>query len=134
MSVATVAKVEGRAMDTFIARVQYNDLQGTVAADVSDNVALSNHLVSLGQAQSDERVIAFRIASGENRGVAVTDVSLVAYLLRATEFEPAPTAVRAVEIRVTPGEALAFFKRFDLVATQRGVDLSNAKVDGPHYD
>jgi len=121
-------------MDTFIARVQYNDLQGTVAADVSDNVALSNHLVSLGQAQSDERVIAFRIASGENRGVAVTDVSLVAYLLRATEFEPAPTAVRAVEIRVTPGEALAFFKRFDLVATQRGVDLSNAKVDGPHYD
>lgn len=121
-------------MDTFIAGVQYNDFQGTVAADVSDNVALSNHLVSLGQAQSDERVIAFRIASGENQGIPVTDVSLVAYLLRSTESEPAPTAVRAVEIRITPGEALAFFKRFDLIATRRGVDLSNAKVDGPHYD
>lgn len=121
-------------MDTFNAGVQYDDFKGTVAADVSDNNALSNHLVTLGQAQSDERVIAFRIASGENQGVPVTEVSLVAYLLRSTEFEPAPAAVRAVEVRITPGEALAFFKRFDLVATRRGVDLSNADVDGPHYD
>lgn len=134
MSVAVVVKVEGRPMSTFKAGVQYDDFKGTVAADVSDNVALSNHLVSLGQAQSDERVIAFRIASGENQGVPVTDVSLVVYLLRSTEFEPTPTAVRAVEMRITPGEALAFFKRFDLVATRRGVDLSNAKVDGPYYD
>lgn len=121
-------------MDIFNAGVQYNDFKGTVAADVSDNVALSNHLISLGQAQSDERVVAFRIASGENQGVPVTDVSLVAYLLRSPNFEPAPTDVRAVEIRITPGEALAFFKRFDLVATRKGVDLSNTKIDGPHYD
>src|SRR3546814_3598213 len=68
--------------------------------------------------------------SGENRGTPVTDVSLVAYLLRSAEFEPAPAAVRAVEVRVTPGEALAFFKRFDLVATRRGVDFSGTHVDG----
>ncbi len=121
-------------MNTFKAGVQYNDFVGTVAADISDNVALNNHLVSLGQAQSDERVVAFRIYSGENQGVPVADVSLVAYLIRSTVFEPAPTAVRAVEIRITPGEALAFFKRFDLVAMRGAVDLSNAQVDGPHYD
>src|SRR3546814_4317410 len=104
------------------------------SADISDNLALADYLVSLGKAESDERVVGFRIASGENRGTPVTDVSLVAYLLRSAEFEPAPAAVRAVEVRVTPGEALAFFKRFDLVATRRGVDFSGTHVDGPHYD
>src|SRR3546814_14181109 len=120
-------------MDTFNAGVQYNDFKGTVAADISDNVALADYLVSLGKAESDERVVGFRIASGENRGTPVTDVSLVAYLLRSADFEPAPAAVRAVEVRVTPGEALAFFKRFDLVATRRGVDFSGPHVDGTHY-
>lgn len=127
-------QAEENQVNTFIAGVQYDDFKGTVAADVSDNVALTNWLVSLGQAKSDERVVAFRIASGENQGTPVTEVSLVAYLLRSTEFEPAPDAVRAVEIRVTPAEALAFFKRFDLVATRSGVDLTHAQVDGPHYD
>lgn len=120
--------------NNFDAGVQYNDFKGTVAADISDNVALADYLVSRGKAEQDERVVAFRIACGENRGGAVTDVSLVAYLLRSIEFEPAPAAVRAVEVRVTPGEALAFFKRFDLVATRGSVDLSDAQVDGPHYD
>lgn len=121
-------------MDTFNAGVQYDDYKGTVAADISDNVALANFLVSRGKAEKDERVVGFRIASGENQGTPVDDVSLVAYLIRSAEFEPAPATVRAVEVRVTPGEALAFFKRFDLVATQRGVDFSNTQVDGPHYD
>ncbi|KTT71777.1 hypothetical protein [Sphingomonas sanguinis] len=101
---------------------------------MSDNVALADYLVSVGKAEKDERVVGFRIASGENRGTPVTEVSLVAYLLRSAEFEPAPAAVRAVEVRVTPGEALAFFKRFDLVVTRRGVNFNSTHVDGPHYD
>jgi hypothetical protein len=121
-------------MDTFNAGVQYNDYLGTVAADISDNVALADFLISQGKAQQGERVIGFRISSGENQGTPVAEVSLVAYLLHTTDFEPAPKAVRAVEVRVTPGQALAFFKRFDLVATRRGVNFSNAKVDGPHYN
>ena len=120
-------------MDTFEAGVQYNDFKGTVAADRSDNVALADYLASLGKAEPGELVIGFRIASGENRGTPVADVSLVAYLVRSSEPAAAPAVVRAVEVRVTPGEALAFFKRFDLVATRRGVDLAGAQVDGPHY-
>jgi hypothetical protein len=121
-------------LDTFNAGVQYNDFKGTVAADISDNVALADYLVSLGKAEKGERVVGFRIASGENRGTPVTEVSLVAYLLRSTELAPAPATVRAVEVSVTPGKALAFFKRFDLVATLHGMDFSNTQVDGPHYD
>jgi hypothetical protein len=121
-------------MDTFNAGVQYNDFTGTIAADISDNVALEDFLMSLGKADKGERIVGFRIASGENRGTPVTEVSLVAYLLSTPNFEPAPTAVRAVEVRTTPGQALAFFKRFDLVATRHGGDFSNTQVDGPHYD
>ena len=120
-------------MDTFNAGVQYDDFRGTVAADISDNIDLADFLRSLGKAEEGERVLAFRISSGENQRTPVTDVSLVAYLLHSAKFEPTPTAVRAVEIRVTPGQALAFFKRFDLVATRRGVDFSNTQVDGPDY-
>ncbi|MCO8029007.1 hypothetical protein NI454_03445 [Brevundimonas diminuta] len=63
----------------------------------------------------------------------VTNVSLVAYLTDSPEFEPAPKALRAVDISISPGEALAFFKRFDLVANQDNMDLSGTHVDGPHY-
>lgn len=121
-------------MDTFNAGVQYNDFKGTVAADISDNRGLTKYLVDLGKAKEDERVIGFRITSGENQGTSVKDVSLVAYLLSSEEFEPDPPEVRAIEVRMTPGEALSFFKRFDLVATHRGVDLTNTRVDGPHYN
>lgn len=134
IAVANVARNEESQMDTFKAGVQYNDFKGTVAADISDNVALSDYLVSLGKAESDERVVAFRIVSSENQGTPVADVSLLAYLLRSTDFEPTPAEVRAVDVRVTPNQALSFFKRFDLVAGHRGVDLSNTRVDGPHYD
>ncbi len=121
-------------MSTFKAGVQYNDFKGTCAADVSDNAGLASYLVSLGKAEKNERVVGFRVASGENRGTPVEDVSLVAYLLGSDDFEPTPANIRAVEVRVTPSEALAFFKRFDLVAMRRGMDLSLSKVDGPHYD
>ena len=120
-------------MTTFKAGVQYDDFKGTVAADISDTLSISKHLVSLGKASNDERVIAFRIGSSAVSGSAVTDVSLVAYLTDAKEFEPSPISVRAVEVSVTPGEALAFFKRFDLVAKRDNIDLSATNVDGPHY-
>ena len=121
-------------MDIFTAGVQYDDFKGTVAADVSDNLSLAKHLVSLGKAQNDERVVAFRITSSGINGAQVTDVSLVAYLSDSKEFEPSPESVRAVEINATPGEALSFFKRFDLVAKRDNLDLTATRVDGPHYD
>lgn len=121
-------------MDTFRAGVQYNDFQGTVAADISDNASLTAYLKNSGKAEEGERVVGFRFGSGENHGSPVTEISLVAYLLRSEQFEETPKAVRAVEVIMPPNEVLAFFKRFDLVAVRKGVDLTNAQVDGPHYD
>lgn len=120
-------------MSTFTASVQYDDFKGTVAADRSDTLSITKHLVALGKAANDERVVAFRITSSGVNNRPVTDVSLVAYLTASPEFEPAPKVLRAVDISITAGEALAFFKRFDLVAQQSNVDLSETDVDGPHY-
>src|SRR3546814_17357619 len=117
-------------MDTFNAGVQYNDFKGTVAADISDNVALADYLVSLGKAERDERVVGFSIASGENQGTPVTDASLVAYLLRSADFEPDQAAVRAVEVSVTPRAATAFFKRANIMATRHGVNSHEIQENG----
>ena len=121
-------------MDTFKAGVQYDDFKGTVAADVSDSLSISKYLVSLGKANKDDYIIAFRITSSGITVNPVTDVSLVAYLSNSKEFEPSPGTVRAVEVSITPGEALAFFKRFDVVAQRGSFDLSATKVDGPDYE
>jgi len=120
-------------MSTFTAGVQYDDFKGTVAADRSDTLSITKYFVALGKAAPDERVVAFRITSSGVTNRPVTSVSLVAYLTDSPEFEPAPKALRAVDISISPGEALAFFKRFDLVANQDNMDLSGTHVDGPHY-
>lgn len=125
---------KGNGMSTFEAGVQYNDFVGTVAADISDNVKLLDLFKERELINYGERIVAVRVASGENSGVEVTEVSVVAYLLNEAQFEPMPRAVRAVEVRLPMSVFLSFYKRFDMVMTHRGVDLDNAKVDGPHHD
>lgn len=120
-------------MSTFEAGVQYDDFKGSVAADVSDNVALSSYLKQQGIIQSDDRIAGIRIAASGNTGADITTVSLVVYVASSESFEPTPTHLRAVETHMSPGKALSFFKRFDLVMLRRGEDLSGAEVDGPHY-
>lgn len=120
-------------MSTFEAGVQYNDFRGSVAADVSDNVALSTYLKQQGLIQSDDLIAGIRIASSGNTGADITSVSLVVYVYSSAEFDPAPANVRAIECQMSPGKALSFFKRFDLVMTRKGQNLHNTEVDGPHY-
>lgn len=120
-------------MNTFEAGVQYNDFTGTVATDVSDNVALLDFLKQERLANDGDLLAGVRIAAGENSGRDVTKVSVVCYLHQATIFDPNPPKVRAVECEMTPSKALSFFKRFDLVMVRKGVRLNGAEVDGPHY-
>lgn len=115
-------------MSTFNASAKYNDFKGSVAADRSDNASIDDHLRAMGLATSAEHVVAFRIASSAVSGNPVTSVSLVAYLSSAQTFEAAPQSLRAVEISLPPGEALAFFKRFDLVAQPGNRNLSATQV------
>lgn len=119
----------------FIADTKYRDLTGTVSVDNSYVRRVIDHLIDIGEAKKDDEVVAVRIGSSSRSEEPVDWVSVVAYLSgpRAPSSNE-PEEVRAVEIQVTPGEALAFFKRFDLVVKKDYVDLSATAVDGPHYE
>ena len=120
-------------MSTFDAGVQYNDFKGTVAVDESDNYRIRTMLTERGIVEANEIVVGFRIGAGCVDKGPVTSVSLVVYL-SATTFDQGVSKIRAVGIQMTPGEALAYFKRFDLVAVRKDLDVSSAEVDGPHYE
>ncbi|OIQ42809.1 MAG: hypothetical protein BM560_01100 [Roseobacter sp. MedPE-SWde] len=122
-------------MNVFQAGTQYNDYLGTVAADRSDNLALLDHLKQLGIANNDDRLAGFRIVFNENSGNEVDIPGLVAYLYTGPEgeFSAAPKEIRAVDVRMPIAQLFSFLKRFDLVLTNKSLDLTEAQVDGPHY-
>lgn len=118
-------------MSDFVASVQYNDLKGTVAADVSDTESMGKYLVGQGLAEDDERVIGYRISFAGNHGNECEPGVLI-YLQKGS-FDDPDRVVRAVDIEMTGPKFFSFFKRFSLVLMQDGLDLSNVMVDGPHY-
>ncbi len=119
-------------MSDFVASVQYNDFKGSVAADRSDTNSMHDYLVASGHATGDERVIGYRISFFGNHGNEYEPRVLV-YLQKGT-FDNPDEVVRAVHIEMSGPLFYSFFKRFDMVMMQDGIDLSNVKVDGPHYD
>lgn len=114
--------------DVFTAHVQYDDFKGPVAADRSDILSLSTHLVKLGKAQEGERVVGFRFGINENAGREVESHGFVFYLARVTAEDTTLREVRAVEVNMTTAKLLSFFKRFDLVATDQRFNLNGVNV------
>jgi hypothetical protein len=100
-------------LGTFEAGVQYKDFKGTAAADRADQLSFRDYLKG-GLCSADEIVVGIRIGFAENYG-------------RAKD-------VRAVEVDITTAKLFSFFKCFDMVMTAKGLDLSQAVVNGPLYD
>ena len=120
-------------MNTFTAGTQYNDFTGTIAADRSDTESFVKYLKGLGLAQEDDVMVGWRLGFTENSGNSI-EPGIVAYLRAGTgKFEPAPREVRVVEVDIPTCEFFKFFKRFDMVFYSKGLDLSNSRLDGPHY-
>lgn len=119
-------------MSTFTAGVQYNDYKGSVAADRSDNVSISGHLVELGLANSGERVVGWRISFGGNSGKEINP-GVVIYLQEGSFDDPA-AVIRAIDVDMPIQKFFSFFKRFDMVMTVNGEKFEDTPVDGPHYE
>lgn len=121
-------------MNTFEAGVQYNDYEGTVAADKSDMLRLQDFLREQNLCSADEIVVGMRIGFAGNHGREMEKLGVIAYLKSGNYSNgDAPKNVRAVDVNITTATFFSFFKRFDMVMTAKGLDLSQAKVDGPHY-
>lgn len=120
--------------DVFQDGVQYNDFKGTVAADRSDEVSFADYLREVGLANEGERVVGIRVGFGGNHGAEIQQPGVVVYLLEADKFVERPERVRAVELDMPTGKLFSFFKRFDLVLSNKSMDLAGVEVNGPHYD
>ncbi|MEE3316677.1 MAG: hypothetical protein VX202_02865 [Pseudomonadota bacterium] len=120
-------------MNQFVAHVQYDDYKGTVAADRSDESSLVEMLREKGIVNAGERLVALRFSFWENPSRAIEEISLIAYLVNG-ELKQEHEELRAIDFEIPVSEFFRYFKRFDLVMSANGVDLSNATVDGPHYD
>lgn len=117
----------------FSAGVQYDDFKGSVAADRADTLSLLNHLRTQGWANANEGIVGLRVGFGGNPGRPIPEPSVVVYLVEGEGYVQQPKKVRAVEVNIPIAELFSYFKRFDLVMTNKGLDLSEAKVNGPHY-
>lgn len=120
-------------MSIFKATVQYQDWNGTAAADDADNnKTLSAFLEGKGLMKDTESLIASSLWIGENKGGKLGSVSIAAYLFDRPSFDTVkaaldsingPIPVRKVDVEVSLEEYIAFFKRFAVIHTRNGLNI-----------
>ncbi|MBM7068101.1 hypothetical protein [Actibacterium sp. 188UL27-1] len=121
-------------MNTFQAGTQYNDLQGTIAADRSDSNRFVDYLESKNYIRDHEIVAAYKLNIGENQGHDVSEIFITVYFVNKGAFEEKPKDVRGVEFRIEPAKFLSYFKRLDAIMITKGLDLSELRVDVQRID
>lgn len=120
-------------MTNFKASTQYQDWNGTAAADDADNnKTLSAFLIGKGLMTATESLIASSIWVGENKGGKLGTVSIAAFLFDMPSFDTVkaaldsitgPIPVRKVDVDVSLEEYIGFFKRFAVVHTRKGFNI-----------
>lgn len=116
-------------METFNASAQYNDWKGTAAAaDDADSLALQKHLESKGLIQPGEFLIATSLWVGE--GSVFAHVYLFKGSESAKDTKKALASlngaipVREITLPLKLAEFLGLFKRFNVMLTWNGLNLS----------
>jgi hypothetical protein len=117
-------------MPRFSANVQYDDWKGTAAADDADARAIRKYLRENGFLNDGEFLVGFELYSGESH------FAVRAFIVDADDFEgavkeiaqnpPVHTSIR--ELPLSRDQFFEMFKRFNIVLTQKGLDL-----DGVDY-
>lgn len=130
--------------DRFRASVQYGDWTGTASADDADANAIRDLLVARGIMNRDKDfLIGITLWIGENHGGKVQPPSISAVFFAGNKFDeiepllrkkadPIPT--RRVDVELTLNEFMGLFKRFAVVLTQRGLDLTHREYEYPDGD
>jgi hypothetical protein len=125
----------------FRAKVQYDDWEGTAAADVADQRSMETLLEEKGSFNRETEFLAgIEFGLTENHR-AVVDQAYVYALIAPKppgenwgmqmKEEQHPLRVRQVEVDLPIGEFLGLFKRFSVVLTKRGLSLTgrNYEID-----
>ena len=121
-------------MPYFKASVQYQDYEGTSAADNADQNDLADYLKKKGLMTSNQTILAASLWVGENHGGKLGSTSVSAYLFDKPSHDTVkdeldsmsgPIPVRKVDVEVTIEEFIGFFKRFNVLLTRKGFDLTD---------
>ena len=124
--------------ERFVASVQYNDLEGTVAADRSDVTAAEDWLDEKGLRNSNEFLLGISVYVGENRDGTHRDPIQVTFLLatpgsydgveaKVRTGEPIPVREERANMNLT--EFFGLFKRFEVNISSHGM-LTEYTIQG----
>lgn len=122
----------------FTADVQYNHFTGTSAADNADFTSIEKYLREKELVGSDEFLLGFQLWIGENHNGKLEKPQISAFVYegggkfdtmskRINELNPVPA--RRVKIDMALEEFLLLFKRFDVVMTTPGLNISGRDLD-----
>lgn len=120
-------------MPNLIASVQYDDWEGTVAADDADNRSFFTLLKESGAMREDEYPVSIQLYIGENHAGKVERPMISALLLPLKGADAAKAHIqngqtlklRRVEIEISLNDFMGLFKRFHIVLTRNGMALEN---------
>ncbi len=128
----------------FRAHVQYNDWTGTASADNADAKDFYELLEKKGLMDRDKDfLIGLTLWIGENHGGDVKPPYISAVFVSGNlydEIEPKlqaaadPIQTRKVDVELTLNEFVGLFKRFAVVLTARGLDLTDREYEFPDED
>ena len=126
-------------MNDFKAHVQYGDWEGTAAADASDQLEIHDYLRNKGLLHDNEFLLAVNLWSGENSHGKIEYVFVRAFIYEGQDsfdkLKPildqlkGPIPVRQVRLNFTLEEYVGLFKRFDVLLTWHGLNLTGREYD-----
>lgn len=117
-------------MKTFKASVQYNDLQGSAAADRADLIDAAKWLEQEGHINNDEFVIGISTWVGENHGSHRDPVSVTFLVSGLNGYENIPEMLQAsgepmqvkeVNVDMNISDFLSLFKRLEITLSNSGL-------------
>ena len=127
-------------MSKFRASVHYGDWEGSSAADDADHLGLIKFLENKKLMDGDtEFLVGLELWIGENHGGVVMPPSIRCLIIRrAGDFETVasqlasqhdPLDLREIDLELSLNEFLGLFKRFSVVLTRRGLNLTEREYD-----
>lgn len=124
--------------DRFTATTQYNDWNGTIAADNIDGETIREYLKKEKKLDPGEFLIGIDFSIAENSPGKIRPPYISCLKIEAKDFGEAkrlvdddskPLPVERVEIELSLEEFIGLFKRFNLILTNRRLDLIGRKYE-----
>jgi len=117
-------------METFRAAVQYNDIEGSAAADHADMGGAAKWLKDNGDINDDESVIGISMWAGENHGTHKDPVRVSFLVSELKGYSSIPEMIKAsgdpIQVKVVRkdmniADYFSLFKRFEVTLSNSGL-------------